>query len=123
VVALLLPLGVFVMDATFTLARRAARGERLWVAHRTHVYQRLVASGWSHRRVTLLVVALNVLLACAAALAYTSPPSLPWAITAAAAMLVLAGWCALRASGAARRDLEVQRAGRADEAKVRAARG
>lgn len=123
VVALLLPLGLFVMDATFTLARRAGRGERLWVAHRTHVYQRLAASGWSHRRVTSLAVALNVLLAGAAVLAHTSPPSLPWATAAAAAMLVLAGWCALRVSGAAGRDPEVRRAGRADEAEVRTAQG
>jgi len=43
----------FVVDATVTLVRRAVRGERVWQAHRTHYYQRLVTSGWSHRRTVL----------------------------------------------------------------------
>ncbi len=44
----------FMVDATLTLARRALRGERVWQAHREHYYQRLVQSGWSHRRVALV---------------------------------------------------------------------
>lgn len=32
----------FIADATFTLARRLARGERFWEAHREHFYQRMV---------------------------------------------------------------------------------
>ena len=40
----------FVVDATVTLMRRAVRGERFWLAHREHYYQRIVRSGWSHRR-------------------------------------------------------------------------
>ncbi|WP_232443540.1 MraY family glycosyltransferase [Burkholderia ubonensis] len=32
----------FIADATFTLARRLARGERFWEAHRDHFYQRMV---------------------------------------------------------------------------------
>jgi UDP-N-acetylmuramyl pentapeptide phosphotransferase/UDP-N-acetylglucosamine-1-phosphate transferase len=40
----------FILDATLTLIRRAMRGERIWKAHREHYYQRLVLSGWSHRR-------------------------------------------------------------------------
>jgi len=50
----------FVLDATVTLVRRALRGERLWKAHRSHYYQRLVLMGWSHRR---LAVAEYVLMA------------------------------------------------------------
>ena len=45
--------GPFIVDASMTLARRAVRGERLWQAHRSHYYQRLVLSGWSHRRTAL----------------------------------------------------------------------
>jgi UDP-N-acetylmuramyl pentapeptide phosphotransferase/UDP-N-acetylglucosamine-1-phosphate transferase len=48
------PLAVFspfVLDATVTLARRAARGERVWQAHRKHYYQRMVRIGWGHARV------------------------------------------------------------------------
>lgn len=43
----------FIVDATWTLLRRALRGERLWQAHRSHHYQRLVLAGWSHRRTLL----------------------------------------------------------------------
>ena len=35
----LILLGVFVVDATFTLARRLLRGERVYEAHRSHAYQ------------------------------------------------------------------------------------
>ena len=37
----------FIVDATVTIARRVARGERIWIAHRDHYYQRLVLSGWT----------------------------------------------------------------------------
>lgn len=40
----------FILDATATLIRRAARGQKIWEAHREHYYQRLVLSGWGHRR-------------------------------------------------------------------------
>lgn len=43
----------FIVDATVTLARRALRGERVWRAHRSHYYQRLVQLGWGHRRTVL----------------------------------------------------------------------
>lgn len=43
----------FIVDATVTLLRRLARGERVWEAHRSHYYQRLVLSGWGHRRTVL----------------------------------------------------------------------
>jgi UDP-N-acetylmuramyl pentapeptide phosphotransferase/UDP-N-acetylglucosamine-1-phosphate transferase len=43
----------FIVDASVTLARRALRGERVWQAHRQHYYQRLILSGWSHRRTAL----------------------------------------------------------------------
>ena len=43
----------FIVDATLTLLRRTLRGERIWLAHRSHLYQRLVLSGWGHRRTVL----------------------------------------------------------------------
>ena len=49
----LLVFSPFVVDATWTLVRRALHGRRPWQAHREHFYQRLVQSGWSHRRTTL----------------------------------------------------------------------
>ncbi len=48
----------FVFDTALTLVRRAMSGEPVWQAHRTHLYQRLVACGHSHRRVATLYMAL-----------------------------------------------------------------
>ncbi|WP_336597371.1 glycosyltransferase family 4 protein [Paraburkholderia bengalensis] len=38
----------FIGDASVTLARRLARGEKFWQAHREHYYQRMVRSGVGH---------------------------------------------------------------------------
>jgi UDP-N-acetylmuramyl pentapeptide phosphotransferase/UDP-N-acetylglucosamine-1-phosphate transferase len=46
----LLVFSPFILDATATLLRRLARGERIWQAHREHHYQRLVLAGWTHRK-------------------------------------------------------------------------
>ncbi|MDE2091047.1 MAG: glycosyltransferase family 4 protein [Gammaproteobacteria bacterium] len=43
----------FIVDATVTLMRRLLAGEKVWQAHRSHYYQRLVQAGWGHRRVVL----------------------------------------------------------------------
>ena len=43
----------FIVDATVTLARRLLRREKVWRPHREHYYQRLVLSGWGHRRTVL----------------------------------------------------------------------
>ena len=43
----------FILDATVTLIRRALHHEKVWEAHRDHYYQRLVLSGWGHRRTVL----------------------------------------------------------------------
>jgi Fuc2NAc and GlcNAc transferase len=48
-----LSLWFFLADASWTLLWRLLRGRRLHEAHRDHLYQRLVISGWSHRRTTL----------------------------------------------------------------------
>ena len=56
------------MDASVTLVKRGMRGERVWQAHRSHYYQRLVLMGWSHRRLALAEYGL-MLLSSAAALA------------------------------------------------------
>jgi UDP-N-acetylmuramyl pentapeptide phosphotransferase/UDP-N-acetylglucosamine-1-phosphate transferase len=59
--ALILPL-YHVTDATMTLLRRLLSGERVWVAHRTHAYQRATDNGFSVLSVSLHVAALNLLL-------------------------------------------------------------
>lgn len=55
-------LAPFVLDATLTLLRRMLRGERWYQAHATHLYQRMVQAGCSHKQVTMAVIILNVTL-------------------------------------------------------------
>ena len=63
--ALILP-AYFLADASLTLLRRLARGERVWQAHREHFYQRAVQRGLGHDAVVLRVIAADiVLIACA----------------------------------------------------------
>jgi len=45
---------VFVADVLLTLLRRARHGRFSLSAHREHAYQRLIDSGWSHRRVAMV---------------------------------------------------------------------
>lgn len=49
----LLVFSPFIADATATLIRRTLQGNKPWVAHRNHYYQRLILSGWSHRKTAL----------------------------------------------------------------------
>ncbi len=62
--AALLLFSPFIVDASVTLTRRLLAGERIWQAHRSHYYQRLVGLGWSHRKTVLRSYLL--MLACAA---------------------------------------------------------
>jgi UDP-N-acetylmuramyl pentapeptide phosphotransferase/UDP-N-acetylglucosamine-1-phosphate transferase len=58
VVAGVLLVGPFVFDTVFTFLRRLWAGENVFTAHRSHLYQRLVIAGHSHRSVTLLYAGL-----------------------------------------------------------------
>jgi len=48
----------FIFDAGYTFVRRLLNRENVFVAHRSHLYQRLVIAGHSHRNVTLLYIIL-----------------------------------------------------------------
>lgn len=52
----------FIIDASVTLIRRMLRGEKIWQAHKTHYYQKLVQAGWGHRKTVLLEYA--IMLGC-----------------------------------------------------------
>ncbi|MCP4046550.1 MAG: glycosyltransferase family 4 protein [Gammaproteobacteria bacterium] len=54
-------MSVFIVDATLTLLSRVFGGERWYTAHAQHVYQRLIAQGWSHRQVLLIYQSVNVI--------------------------------------------------------------
>jgi hypothetical protein len=78
-----------VVDATVTLLRRLAHRERIWEAHKTHFYQRLVQLGWGHRRTVTREYALMgaCALSAVAALALSVP----------AQWLLLSAWLLLYA--------------------------
>jgi Fuc2NAc and GlcNAc transferase len=57
----ILIMSVFLIDATLTLLSRAFRGEQWYTAHAQHIYQRLIAQGWSHQRVLVVYQAINVI--------------------------------------------------------------
>ncbi len=48
----------FIFDTAFTFGRRLIKRENVFAAHRSHLYQRLVISGLTHRTGALLYVAL-----------------------------------------------------------------
>jgi UDP-N-acetylmuramyl pentapeptide phosphotransferase/UDP-N-acetylglucosamine-1-phosphate transferase len=87
---------LFAFDTTFTFFRRLLNREDVFKAHRSHLYQRLVISGWSHRAVTLLYIALALMGSVTAA---GWALQLPWATAAvlglplaAAALVVFVYW-------------------------------
>ncbi|MDH0182327.1 glycosyltransferase family 4 protein [Stutzerimonas stutzeri] len=57
----LILLGVFIVDATFTLLRRLLRGEAVYQAHRSHAYQYAARRWKRHWPVTIAVAVINLL--------------------------------------------------------------
>ena len=85
--------GVFVFDAALTVIRRAMNKENIFRPHRSHLYQRLVTLGYSHRAV-LVLYAYLMLLSILAGLAYYGGSS-PIALGAVGAVLVMYACLAL----------------------------
>lgn len=61
-------MAVFLCDAGCTLLYRILKKKKWYMAHREHVYQRMVQFGWEHSQVTLLVVLINVFILLPSAL-------------------------------------------------------
>lgn len=85
--AVLLPLA-YLADASLTLIARAARGERVWEAHRGHYYQRATGNGLRVPGIVARLFGVNLALAALAA-ATLFWPSWPVTLAALAAGLVL----------------------------------
>ncbi|MHB1348518.1 MAG: MraY family glycosyltransferase [Desulfobulbaceae bacterium] len=77
--------GFFAVDATCTLVRRFLRREKLHEAHRSHAYQILARRWRSHRKVTCLVLAINIFWLFPLAVVSSRCPE--WAAALAAAAL------------------------------------
>lgn len=55
-------LSLFWFDATITLVRRFKNKEKLSVAHKKHMYQRLHQAGWSHQKVLIASIVFNMMI-------------------------------------------------------------
>ena len=89
--AFLLLYGLFLYDATVTLARRAFMSERLWEAHSTHFYQRLIHAGFSHSKLSVIASGITIYLAILATLDILSAkPRQLWLIVGVISLSLLA---------------------------------
>ncbi len=80
----LLVFSPFIVDASVTLVRRALAGEKVWQAHRSHYYQRVVLLGASHRQLAVAAWGLMLGMAGLAFAARAWPQNVP-------ALLILSG--------------------------------
>jgi Fuc2NAc and GlcNAc transferase len=74
-------------DACLCVPRRLLAGQRVFQAHRLHLFQRLHQAGWPHARVSSLYIGATAVLALALLWG-----GLPWLITLAAFELLLGIW-------------------------------
>lgn len=78
----------FLIDAGWTLLRRAHRREPVWQAHSQHLYQQAIRSGHSHFRVCAWYAAWTLLAASLAVAMRQWSPSIQWS---AAGAVILSG--------------------------------
>ncbi|MVV48166.1 glycosyltransferase family 4 protein [Pseudomonas sp. PB120] len=88
----LILLGVFIVDATWTLLRRLLNGDKVYEAHRSHAYQYASRKYGSHKIVTFSIIGINIvwLLPMAVAVAGGHISSVLGTIIAYAPLVMLA---------------------------------
>ena len=74
-------------DACLCVPRRLLAGQRVFQAHRLHLFQRLHQAGWSHARVSLTYIAATTFLSVA-----MLAGSWPWVFSLAVAELFIGVW-------------------------------
>lgn len=85
--ALLLVATPLLGDACLCVPRRLLAGQRVFQAHRLHLFQRLHQAGWPHARVSSLYIAATAVLAIALLWG-----GVPWLITLASLELLIGIW-------------------------------
>jgi UDP-GlcNAc:undecaprenyl-phosphate/decaprenyl-phosphate GlcNAc-1-phosphate transferase len=80
----------FISDASLTLGTRALRGEKFWLAHKTHYYQRLHQLGAGHRGTLLGFAAVMAGVAATALTMLVVRPERGWWALAAWVVVVAA---------------------------------
>lgn len=79
----------FIADASVTLVRRALRGEKVWQAHRSHYYQRVVLLGASHRQLALAAYMLMLTMVALAFVFWLQPRHTAWVLILSVAIYLL----------------------------------
>jgi len=74
-------------DACLCVPRRLLTGQRVFQAHRLHLFQRLHQAGWPHSRVSLTYIAATAVLAVA-----MLAGGLPWVLALAVVELLVGVW-------------------------------
>jgi UDP-N-acetylmuramyl pentapeptide phosphotransferase/UDP-N-acetylglucosamine-1-phosphate transferase len=72
---------LFIIDSTLTLLFRVMKGERWYNPHKQHLYQRLIARGWSHGSVLLLYQLVNLVLVIPAIVVAVNSPEMAWVVS------------------------------------------
>jgi UDP-N-acetylmuramyl pentapeptide phosphotransferase/UDP-N-acetylglucosamine-1-phosphate transferase len=85
----LLVFSPFIVDASVTLTRRALRGEKIWQAHRSHYYQRVVLLGATHRQLALAAYTVMLAMAGLAFALLLLPQQTVWVLILSAALYLL----------------------------------
>jgi Fuc2NAc and GlcNAc transferase len=85
--ALLLVATPLLGDACLCVPRRLMAGQRVFEAHRLHLFQRLHQAGWPHARVSSLYITATAVLATALLWG-----GLPWILTLSALELLIGVW-------------------------------
>jgi UDP-N-acetylmuramyl pentapeptide phosphotransferase/UDP-N-acetylglucosamine-1-phosphate transferase len=88
----LLVMLLFLADASLTLLSRVMRGERWYNPHRQHLYQRMIARGWSHGRVALFYQAVNLVLIVPGIGLAVLYPRAAWPVSLLLAGIFWVGW-------------------------------
>jgi UDP-N-acetylmuramyl pentapeptide phosphotransferase/UDP-N-acetylglucosamine-1-phosphate transferase len=83
---------VFITDSTLTLIRRILKRERWYNAHKQHLYQRLIAHGWTHGRVALFYQAINLALVMPGIVVAVYYPALAWLVAMILILAFTIGW-------------------------------
>ena len=89
--ALILPLYYFA-DATITLLRRLVRGEKVWLAHRSHFYQHATRDPGTHAAAVQRINTTNIILVVLAVVAAMYPEIAPLLILFAGLIVAVLLW-------------------------------
>lgn len=83
---------LFLTDSSLTLTARVIRGEQWYNPHRQHLYQRLIAHGWTHGRVAVLYQVINMILILPGIVLATRSPEFAGLIALATILICALGW-------------------------------